>query len=265
MTKVFSRPFGIEFEFGVDAYEDEVYDMASGVYSEVHSRRFAGREGWDAHEDCGGIELKTPPSTYRDWKEIRRVAHSIFDEYEANEEGDLGTHIHMDISDLSQQHRMQWYHMWTLYEPLMFNMVLRHRRSSMFCSPLLTPLRYNEVLQSSQLLAIEEFLEDGLTARRKSITSLTRHGTTEVRIHHCTTSINEIRKWIELLQVMLHSSRHFPMFTETRDMFTAINTFRRMNRRKQRDQLVRFIRTRVAPRYRRVLNTIDVRLNTYSG
>jgi len=265
MTKVFSRPFGIEFEFGVDGY-DYASNVADQVCDFVESYRFTGRRGWYAHEDCGGVELKTPPSTYRDWKEIHKTANTVFREYDGHDsDTELGTHIHMDISDLTNDRRLQWYHMWSMYEPLMFNMVERYRRSHMYCENVFHTHPYNATLSNSNMYMVERFIREGLARGRMSITPLSRHGTTEIRIHHCTTSVSEIKNWIELLQVMLHASRHFPMFTEARQVVTTVNAFRRMNRRKQRDQLVRFIRTRVAPRYRRVLATIDNRLNAFAG
>lgn len=257
LPEALNRKFGIEFEYrfpglgntpeGVadairhivpvsypteDYYNDD--DDDDDVY-DPDDVRLGRADVWTLGHDSGGVEVRTPPSTHRDWAKIGQVLDVIRPHGRWSREN--GTHIHMDATDCSNKDRMSFVHWWVSLESLFMTMVHRSRRQNGYCYPLESVLFTQERdwnYEQWRVIREQMFNEqryNWILSRlgRQAITPQTYHNTIEVRLHHATLNRMRIKQWIWTMQVLLWHAKHTTLSRHDVDNIRALPNAEKMN------------------------------------
>lgn len=207
MRDLMLRRFGIELESWYPSSVDDgtIQDALRSNLPAARGRR------WHISCDGGynGWEVKTPPSTWENWPEIR-TATRVLRELGGRYSSESGMHVHLENDDMDGETLVRWTLFWYALEDALFPLVHRSRWDNGWCRA----LRYNypwheirNVLLDGQRfrghwgpVAPEEFV---CQIGRQALHPRSCHGTSEIRLHHSSLDPVKQRGWLLLMQVLM--------------------------------------------------------------
>lgn len=205
MTAVMERTFGIEMEYG---YPYRVND--SQLYSAIHSalRSVPGCQSrqydWAISEDGGGYEVRTPVLTWDRWDEVRAVTaalRGVGGRYLQS----AGMHVHLGLGDMDNDDRviLRWFVLWAALEAGIFKLVHRHRQGNQWCASVLGNHPWNE-LRRALLSNTQQDARFVRETYRRALHPVSRHGTSECRLHQASLDPVKQRNWLLMLQALMY-------------------------------------------------------------
>lgn len=233
MTELLTRKFGIEMEYDFNertikevhpiitealaavprsrpvALHEEIMTRAerNRLYSDNDEFAKSLYEGdkWHMCYDGAGIEVKTPPSTWENFAEIRAVTEVLRPLGTYSRE--CGMHVHLSTADFTATDIIRWTALWCSLEEAMFSLVHRHRWSNGWCTSLNT---YHEGWNNLRRILLDKSAHNFITQHmgRRAMYPMSAHGTTEIRLHHASLDPIKQKGWLMLLQVLMWHAKN---------------------------------------------------------
>jgi hypothetical protein len=219
---VTNRKFGIELEVRYSGGLRGLYQTVAGAATrgvcDPHGYDHDDREHgdyysrWLMHSECGGYEVKCPPSTFAaNEPELRAVMNAIRTTGGSRDEN-LGTHVHIDTADLTAQERLRYVALFWAVEDGLFHLVKSYRRDNEWVAPIRDQLSWSDF---RDLLLSPTRRCNWVFERlyRYALSPQTDYGTSEIRLHHCTMNPDSIFNWLRLNMALIAYSQSVTTFS----------------------------------------------------